>query len=265
MKKTDTMKMRGSLIIPAVFLLAMLTIQPALSADTLSTVIGQSGTNNTTMTVTGDLDLRNDTASQLYNSGDTLVAKGDYENAIALFDQALASNTTILKKTDALLYLYRDKGYAQIQLGNYTGAIATLDAGIGLYPKDAMLWNNRGLALEKLGKTQDALAAYDKAVSFDRNYTRAHVNRGILLTQMGRYSEAVEAFSRANETEPFNEDILDWLDTARKGESESTGMLPVLFAVAIIAAAAGIIVWYVKFRKPAEPGPEAKKAKSRKK
>ena len=41
----------------------------------------------------------------------------------------------------------RDKAYAQIQLENYTDAIATVDAGLALYPRDAMLWNNKGIAL----------------------------------------------------------------------------------------------------------------------
>ncbi len=265
MKKTDTMKMRRYLIILAVFLLAMLTVQPALSADTITSVIDQvAGINVTKTVINNTLDLEQDAASKFITYGQQSLTQNDYTGAIAFYDRALAENLTLARKTDALLYLYQGKAYAQIKLGNYSGAITTLDEGLTQYPKDALLWNNKGQAFKELGKTQDALAAYDNAVSLDRNYTLAYVNRGILLTQMGRYSEAVEAFSRANETEPFNEDILNWLETARQGESESSRTMTILLGIVIIAAAC-IVVWYVRFRRPAEPAPEEKKVKSRKK
>lgn len=232
----------------AFLLLTVLIVQPVVSAN---------------ITMTSD-NLDRDAATGLYNSGDILLNKGDYENAIKLFDQALAANTTMLKKTDAILYLYRDKAYAQIQLGMYNDAITTLDEGLALYPNDYMLWNNKGKALEKLGKNQDALTAYDKAVSFNQNYTLAYVNRGIILSQMGRYSEAVVAYSKANETNPFNIDILAGLEAAKKGESKSNLTTTIVLAVVLIAAIS-IVVWYVKFRKPAEPVPKERKTKSKKK
>ena len=232
----------------AILLLTVLIIQPVLSAN---------------VTMTSD-NLEKDAATGLYNSGDVILVKGDYENAIKLFDQALASNTTMLKKTDALLYLYRDKAYAQIQLGKYTDAIATVDAGLALYPSDAMLWNNKGYALNRLGKTQDALTAYDKSVSFDSNYTTAYINRGDILSQMGRYTEAVAAYTKANETDPFNIAAADGLAAAKKGESGSS-MTMTIISVIVIIAAAGVVIWYVKFRKPAEPAPEEKREKTKKK
>jgi len=242
------MECRKFLTILAVFLAAVLIVQPVLSEN---------------VTATSD-NLENDVSTSYFNNAEQLVVKGDYENAIKLFDQALASNTTMLKKTDALLYLYRDKAYAQIQLEKYSDAAGTLDAGLAFYPNDAMLWNNKGYALERLGKTQDALASYDKSVSFDRNYTTAYINRGNVLSQMGRYSEAVAAYTQANATDPFNTAAADGLEAARKGESASnqtTTILIVSFLVALI----GVVVWYVKFRKPAEPAPDEKKKKSKKK
>ena len=146
----------------------------------------------------------------------------------------------------------------------HTEAIVTLDEGLASYPADTLLWNNRGVALEKLGKSEEALAAYDKAVSFDQNYTLGYVNKGILLNKMGRYSEAVVAYSQANETKPFNEDILAGLEEAKKGEASSARTTTILLAIVLVAVI-GIVVWYVKFRKPAEPEPESKKKKSKKK
>jgi tetratricopeptide (TPR) repeat protein len=255
------MDFRAYLTILAVFLLTLLIIQPVLSAANMTDVL--SGKNVASVTNYTD-DLAKDAANKFYNYGVQSLNQGDYTAAISYFDQALAENTTLMRKTDALLYTYQNKAYSQIQLKRYADAIATLDEGLAVYPTDAMLWNNRGNALEKLGKSQDALIAYDKAVSYDQNYTLAHVNRAILLSQMGRYTEAVAAYSRANETNPFNEDILAGLEAAKKGEAESARTTTTLLVIVLIAVIA-IIVWYVRFRKVAEPAKEEKKKKSRKK
>jgi tetratricopeptide (TPR) repeat protein len=247
------MDFRRFATILAVLLLTVLIIQPVLSAD------------NVTKTVTNQTsDLERDIATGYYNNGERSIVNGDYDTAIKLFDQALASNTTMLKKTDALLYLYRDKAYSQIQLKKYNDAVTTLDEGLALYPTDAMLWNNKGYALSLLGKTQDALASYDKSVSFDRNYTNAYLNRGNLLSELGRYTEAAAAYTRANETDPFNIAASDGLAAAKKGEAGSTRTMTILLVIVLVAAI-GIVVWYVKFRKPSEPAPEEKKTKSKKK
>ncbi len=255
------MNFRGYLTILAVFFLTVLIIQPALSAANMTEVL--TGKNVASVTNYTE-DLESDAATKFYNYGEQSLNQGDFGNAVTFFNQALAENRTMLIKTDALLYLYRDKGYAQIQLDKYTDAIVTLDEGLALYPTDAMLWNNKGYALERLGKTQDALMSYDKSVSFDRNYTMAHINRGNVLSQMGRYTEAVAAYNQANTTDPFNSAAAKGLEAAKKGEDESARTTTILLVIVLIAVI-GIVVWYVKFRKPAEPEPESKKKKSKKK
>jgi tetratricopeptide (TPR) repeat protein len=257
----------------AILLVTVLVVQPVLSATT----------------TTSD-NLEKDIATSYFNNAQRILAACapdaacDYESAIKMYDQALASNTSMLKKTDALLYLYQGKAYAQIQLENYSAAVATVDAGLAAYPNDAMLWNNKGYALYRLGKTQDALAAYDTSISFDGNYTNALLNRGNLLNEVGRYSEAAATFIKANETDPFNINASDGLKAARARTGESGNNLPtmtnqpttnqtatnqpvttVLIIVIVLVAAIGIIVWYVKSRKQAGPAPEEKKDTSRKK
>lgn len=213
-----------------------------------------------------------DNATSYYNSGDLLVAQGDYQNAIALFDLALASNTSMIDKTGGLLYLYRDKAYAQIQLARYNDALTTLAAGLAKYPKDPLLWNNQGYAFFSLGKLPEALTSYNTAISFDQNYTTALINKGDTLSGMGRYSDAVAAYARANETDPGNQAAADGLAKAQAGvaaDQSSTRTMSIILIVVLIAAA-GVAVWYFKFRKPQVPAEEApapvgKKAKGKKK
>jgi len=259
------MDFRRYLIILAVFLLTVLVVQPALSADDVTNAVTNHSAANVTRIVTNQTsDLAKDAANNFYNYGVLALNQGNYNSAITYFNQALAENTTLLKKTDALLYLYQNKAYAQIQLEKYNDAITTLDAGLAIYPRDPMLWNNKGWALQNLKKEQEALAAYNKAVSFDGNYTLALLNQGNLSRILGKYPEAVAAYTRANETDPFNIAAYDGLEAAKKGEAGSNQTLTIVLIIVLIAAAA-ILVWYVKIRKPAEPAPEEKKKKSKKK
>ncbi len=260
------MNFRRYAAILAIFLVAVLVAQPVLSAENMTEVISAKNVANVTNQTS---DLEKDEATRYFNYAQTQLAgcnpeTCDYGSVVGLYDQALALNTTMLKKTDALQYLYQGKAYALIQMAKYNEAVSAADEGLSFYPRDSMLWNNKGFALSGLGKDQEALAAYDQAISIDGNYTNALLNRANLLNKMGRYSEAVSAFTRANETDPFNINASDGLIAARKGEAGS-GQTTTLLLMVFVVVAAGIAIWYVKFRKPSEPAPEEKKKKRSKK
>ncbi len=113
-----------------------------------------------------------DNATDFYNKGVLLLSSGDYGGAISFFDQALASNTSMIKITGGLLYTYQGKSYAQIQMGMYNDSIQTLDQGLALFPNDSMLWNNKGYALFKFGKQQElSMPTTRQSVSIRRTQT----------------------------------------------------------------------------------------------
>ena len=167
-----------------------------------------------------------DAATAFYNSGEMLLQDKEYVRAIAAFDQALASDTTMINQSDALLYLYTDKGYALIQLNNFTGAVQTLDQGLARYKNDEMLWYNKGFALFKLGNYQDALNAYDRVLQINNQSVPAYNNRGDTLFQMGRYQDAVDSYLRANEIDPGNSYSAAGLEKAQ--QALATGTLPAI-------------------------------------
>jgi tetratricopeptide (TPR) repeat protein len=202
-----------------------------------------------------------DQATTLYNRGVRILSQNDYANAILLFDQALASNTTMIKKTDALLYTYQGKAFALIQLGKLDDAIQTVDQGLAIYPKDTMLWNNKGYALFKSGNYPGAVASYDKALSFDKNYTTALINKGDALYQMGRFQEAIDVYNKALENNPDNSAATAGLALAQKAAATPTQTTIIVLVVVLIVALCGVM-WYVKFRKPADQKkPEKSKSK----
>ena len=202
-----------------------------------------------------------DQATTLYNRGVRILSQNDYANAILLFDQALASNTTMIKKTDALLYTYQGKAFALIQLGKFDDAIQTADAGLAIYPKDTMLWNNKGYALFKQANYAGAVASYDKALSFDKNYTTALINKGDALYHMGRFQEAIDVYNKVLENNPDNSAATAGLALAQKAAATPTQTTIIVLVVVLIVALCGVI-WYVKFRKPVDQKkPEKSKSK----
>ena len=205
-----------------------------------------------------------DAGTTLYNSGIKLLNSNEYERAIALFDQALASDTTMIRQSDALLYTYQGKSYALIQLNKYEDAVMTLDEGLKIYPKDFMLWNNKGYALYNLGKYPDALKSYDTALSIDQNYTPSLVNKGDTLYKMGRFTDAVDAFSKANVTDPGNSKAMEGLEKAQEAAKSEIPLTPIAMIIIVVIVAGGVI-YFLKFRKPAEEKPTEKKTEGKKK
>lgn len=199
-----------------------------------------------------------DEGTAYYNIAERTLAQGDYEGAIVFFDKALATNTTLLRLSDGLLYTYRDKAYALIQLQNYSKAVDTLDTGLAAYPKDTILWNNKGYALYKLGRYSDAIKAYDNAIAIDSSYTRALVNKGDALIASGQYSEAVTAYTKALETDPGNTNTTEKLAAAQKAAESAVSPVTLLAVIAVIACA-GIAGYYLMTRKPAPEDPKKKK------
>ena len=205
-----------------------------------------------------------DAGTTFYNAGIKLLNSNEFDRAIMLFDQALASDTTMIRQSDALLYTYQGKSFALIQLNRYEDAVQTLDEGLKIYPKDFILWNNKGLALYNLGKYPDALKSYDTALSIDQNYTLSLINKGDTLYKMGRFADAVDAYSKANVTDPGNMKAIDGLEKAQEAAKSEIPLTPIAIIVIVVIVAGGVI-YYLIFRKPAEEIPTEKKPKGKKK
>ena len=189
-----------------------------------------------------------DDGTYYYNLGTRLVAAGDFERAINAYDTALASNTTIIRMSDGLLYAYRNKAFAQIQLGMFADAADTTNQGLALYPRDAPLWNNRGYSLFKLGRYPEAIAAYDQALTIDTNYTKGWINKGDTLFEAGRYREAVVAYTSALATDPGNADATAGLARAQQKAAEISPVF-VIAAIAAVAIIVGAVYYLMKGKK----------------
>jgi len=236
---------RGQILgILALLLVGIITAIPAMAAN-----------------VTTSYPQAPDAATNYYNSAVQLTATGNYTEAIALYDMALGSNTTEIQESDALLYTYQGKSYAQIQLGNYSGAIDTLNTGLALYPTDEQLWNNKGYAQFRTGDYKDAVTSYDNALANDSNYTTALVNKGDALEKLGNYQDAITAYKAALESNPGSNETQARLAGAEKEAAAQQATLAIIGVIIIIAVVAGAGYYFLKVRPATIKNKEAQPAK----
>jgi tetratricopeptide (TPR) repeat protein len=190
-----------------------------------------------------------DEATNYYNIAERFVSEGNYKQALIYFDRVLTSNTTLLGMGDGLMYTYKDRAAVLTDLGLYNDAIKASDLGISHYPNNSGLWNNKGYAYFKMGKYNEAVDAYNRAVTIDPTYLKGWINKGNALIKAGRAGEAVDAYKQALALDPGNSDAAAGLAEAEKAAGPS---LQVIGIIVLILAGIGVLVWYLKFRKPAD-------------
>jgi tetratricopeptide (TPR) repeat protein len=189
-----------------------------------------------------------DDGTYYYNLCDKLIAVGEFERAINSCDSALLSDTTNIKGSDALLYTYQDKSYAQIQLEKFPDAIDTINQGLSLYPASPILWNSKGYALFKLQRYEEAVSAYNQALTIEKDLMKLsqyYTNKGDALYAFGKYQDASQAYQTALTNNPSNTNATEGL---AKSQDKST-QLSIIIAVIGIIFIGGVAVYYSMKRK----------------
>ena len=232
---------RNALSILAVILMCAMAISPVLAANATQP---------------------QDPATGYYNLGEYALAAGNYSDAIAYYDLALGSNTTMIQESGGLLYTYHDKSYAQIHMGNYSDAIDTLNAGLAVYPTDENLWNNKGYAQFMMGDYKAALTSYNNALANDANFTTALINKGDALEKLGNYQDAVTAYTAALVNNPGSIETQTKLTAAQKGAAAQQTTLLIIGGIVIIVVAAGAAYYFLKVRPAATKNKDEKTAKA---
>lgn len=166
---------------------------------------------------------------QLLSEANRLRQAGEYQEALAAYDQAITRNSTIpeahwgrcyslnklQRSTDALSACDRalvlkpnypealsSKGYALERQKNYQQAFQSTEQAIKLNPKFAEAWSNQGVALLELNRPSEALKAFEEATTLKPNYAEAWANRGAALWRLKRYDDAITSLDKALEIQP---------------------------------------------------------------
>jgi tetratricopeptide (TPR) repeat protein len=127
--------------------------------------------------------------------GTAYAAKGDYNQAIADYDQ------TIKLKPD-LVVAYHNRGVAYYSKGDYNRALADSDQAIKLKPDYAEAYNNRGNTFNKKDNHDRAIADYDQAVRLKPDYAEAYFNRGLSYADKGECDQATADYNQSIKLKP---------------------------------------------------------------
>jgi tetratricopeptide (TPR) repeat protein len=128
-----------------------------------------------------------------------LARKGDNDQAIAEYDQAIELNPT---DGDS----FRVRGDVYDDKHEYDRAIADYDHAIELNPKDANAYFERGGTYEHKGEFDHAIADLDHAIALRPDYFRAYFSRAVAYHRKGDDDRALADFDKVIELAPDEAD-----------------------------------------------------------
>lgn len=97
-------------------------------------------------------------ADAYYYRGNAYGGKGEYDKAIADYNQAIGLFSDYVAA-------YAARGWALSEKGDLASAFKDLDKAIGINPNNALALTNRGAANEKKGDVKQAIADYKAALA----------------------------------------------------------------------------------------------------
>jgi tetratricopeptide (TPR) repeat protein len=153
---------------------------------------------------------------QLFEEGKTNYRSGQYERALALFDEAL-----VLAPDDVNLHNWR--GYTHRELGKLENALRDFSEVIRLSPSYAEAYCDRGRVLERQGSYDGAIADYDMAINISPT-GEAFLFRGFANAQKGENVRALADYRQAlavqlsEEQRDYAEGQIKRLENPRKFE-----------------------------------------------
>lgn len=119
---------------------------------------------------------------------------GDYQTAIARFDQSLE-----IKTDPGALHL---KGICQLRLKRLDEALALIGQALAQVPDHPEVINNYGLVLHRLGRNAEAIVHFERALALRPDFIEALNHRGSALAELHRFDEALASFERAVALKP---------------------------------------------------------------
>jgi len=131
--------------------------------------------------------------------GAAALMRGQYDKAIAFYDEALAA-PEIADFIEASIY--SDRGVAKWRLSRTKEAVADFNQSIQLSPENPAVYNNRGNALMDLGHPEEAIKDFDRAIALSPSYGAAYNNRGNARMALGRHNLAFQDYRKAVELMP---------------------------------------------------------------
>ena len=160
--------------------------------------------------------LNQNDAVAFYERGYTYSQKGDNDRAIADYNEAIR-----LDPKYALALFYR--GIIYVNKGDAERAMADFNETIQLVPGHSMAFNNRGFIYESKGDNDRAIADYDKSIQLYPLHALAFINRGNTYLKKGDYNSAIADYNEAIRLDPKNAAALCQRGMLKRKIDDSSG------------------------------------------
>lgn len=125
-----------------------------------------------------------------YAHGHLLERQGQYERAIAQYEQALEIQPSFVEARNRL-------GIVLNELDRHPEATAQYRLALQDQPSSAQLHNNLGFSLYLEAKWQEAIESFNQALEYQPNFVRAEMNLGMAHGKMGSFATSLEHFRNA--------------------------------------------------------------------
>jgi lipoprotein NlpI len=142
------------------------------------------------------------------NRGSAWEAKGEYERAIEDYNEAI-------RLSPQYGYAFDNRANAWIGKGDYERAMVDYNEAIRLNPHFARAFSNRGDAWTAKGEYERALEDYNEAIRLNPQYAYAFFGRGIAHYYLGHLDTAASDFGDSSRLDPKNAYLPIWLDLER--------------------------------------------------
>nr|WP_199331994.1 tetratricopeptide repeat protein [Anabaena lutea] len=164
---------------------------------------------------------RNPQLKELLEEGRRLVDTGDYNGAIALYQQAANIDPRNAKIHSGIGYLYAQQGNFQLALAAYRRAIAIDSNNSDFYYAVGYIKGN-------LGDTAGAKEAYRRAIQLNRGNLNAYLGLGVTQASLGDYESAKWAYEQAlnlNRNNPRTYELMGSMFKQRRQTQQASSVL----------------------------------------
>ncbi|MBD2663765.1 TPR repeat-containing protein [Richelia sinica FACHB-800] len=133
---------------------------------------------------------RNPELKQLFEEGRRLVDAGDYNGAIAIYQQAARLDPRNAR-------IHSGMGYLYAQQGNFSLALTAYRRAIAIEPNNSDFYYAVGYIKGNMGDTNGAKEAYRRAIQINRGHVNAYLGLGVTQATLGDYEAAMWAYEQA--------------------------------------------------------------------
>lgn len=145
--------------------------------------------------------------NDLLDTALSYIEAGDYQNAIALYEQ-------IATLDDENAKIYSGIGYLYTLQGNFLAASAAYQKALSIDPENPDFYYALGYSFANAGKYNDAATAYYYAIDLEPENIQHYIGLGVVLLRQQNYAKAEEVYYSITALDPNNQEAYEIMGKA---------------------------------------------------